>query len=47
MTFAKDFAMTTKENFVQQFTGWNQGGIFCRFMKGFGLYGQAKEHYDI
>ena len=46
-TFAKDFAMTAKDNFVQQFTGWNQGGIFCRFMKGFGLYGQAKEHYDI
>ena len=46
-TFAKDFAMTAKDNFVQQFTGWNQGGLFCRFMKGFGLYGQAKEHYDI
>ena len=46
-TFAKDFAMTAKENLVQQFTGWNQGGMFCRFMKGFGLYGQAKEHYDI
>ena len=46
-TFAKDFAMTAKDNFVQQFTGWNQGGMFCRFMKGFGLYGQAKEHYDI
>ncbi|ATV55998.1 hypothetical protein CTM53_09255 [Prevotella intermedia] len=39
--------MTAKENFVQQFTGWNQGGMFCRFMKGYGLYGQAKEHYDI
>ena len=46
-TFAKDFAMTAKDNFVQQFTGWNQGGLFCRFMKGFGLNGQAKEHYDI
>ena len=46
-TFAKDFAMTAKDNFLQQFTGWNQGGLFCRFMKGFGLYGQAKEHYDI
>ena len=22
-------------------------GMFCRFMKGFSLYGQAKEHYDI
>ncbi|ATV39269.1 hypothetical protein CTI16_04005 [Prevotella intermedia] len=21
--------------------------MFCRFMKGFGLYSQAKEHYDI
>ena len=39
--------MSAKDNFVQQFTGWNQGGLFCRFMKGFGLYGQAKEHYDI
>ena len=46
-TFAKDFAMTAKDNLLQQFTGWNQGGLFCRFMKGFGLYGQAKEHYDI
>ena len=46
-TFAKDFAMTAKDNFLQQFTGWNQGGLFCRFMKGFGLYGQVKEHYDI
>ena len=27
-TFAKDFAMTAKDNFVQQFTGWNQGGMF-------------------
>ena len=46
-TFAKDFAMTAKDNFVQQFTGWNQGGMFCRFMKGFGLYGEVKAHYDI
>ena len=46
-TFGKSFLNTAKENFVQQFTGWNQGGMFCRFMKGFGLYGQAKEHYDI
>ena len=46
-TFGKTFLNTAKENFVQQFTGWNQGGLFCRFMKGFGLYGQAKEHYDI
>ena len=46
-TFGKSFLNTAKENFVQQFTGWNQGGLFCRFMKGFGLYGQAKEHYDI
>ena len=46
-TFAKDFAMTAKENLVQQFTGWNQGGMFCRFMKGFGLYGEVKAHYDI
>ena len=46
-TFAKDFAMTAKENFVQQFTGWNQGGLFCHFMKGFGLYGEVKAHYDI
>ena len=46
-TFAKDFAMTVKDNFVQQFTGWNQGGLFCRFMKGFGLYGEVKAHYDI
>ena len=46
-TFAKDFAMTAKDNFVQQFTGWNQGGLFCRFMKGFGLYGEVKAHYDI
>ena len=46
-TFAKDFAMTAKENLVQQFTGWNQGGLFCRFMKGFGLYGEVKAHYDI
>ena len=45
-TFAKDFAMTAKDNFVQQFTGWNQG-LFCRFMKGFGLYGEVKAHYDI
>ena len=43
----KNFLNTAKENLVQQFTGWNQGGMFCRFMKGFGLYGQAKEHYDI
>ena len=46
-TFGKTFLNTAKENFLQQFTGWNQGGLFCRFMKGFGLYGQAKEHYDI
>ena len=46
-TFGKSFLNTAKENLVQQFTGWNQGGMFCRFMKGFGLYGQAKEHYDI
>ena len=46
-TFAKDFAMTAKDNFVQQFTGWNQGGMFCRFMKGFGFYGEVKTHYDI
>ena len=46
-TFGKSFLNTAKENLVQQFTGWNQGGLFCRFMKGFGLYGQAKEHYDI
>ena len=46
-TFAKDFAMTVKDNFVQQFTGWNQGGMFCRFMKGFGFYGEVKTHYDI
>ena len=46
-TFGKSFLNTAKENFLQQFTGWNQGGLFCRFMKGFGLYGQAKEHYDI
>ena len=46
-TFGKSFLNTAKDNFVQQFTGWNQGGLFCRFMKGFGLYGQAKEHYDI
>ena len=38
--------MTAKDNFVQQFTGWNQG-LFCRFMKGFGLYGEVKAHYDI
>ena len=41
-TFAKDFAVTAKENLVQQFTGWNQGGLFCRFMKGFGLYGESR-----
>lgn len=46
-TFGKSFLNTAKENLVQQFTGWNQGGMFCRFMKGFGLYGQVKEHYDI
>ena len=46
-SLGKNFLNTAKENFVQQFTGWNQGGLFCRFMKGFGLYGQAKEHYDI
>lgn len=46
-TLVKDFATTAKENLVQQFTGWNQGGMFCRFMKGFGLYGEGKAHYDI
>ena len=46
-TFGKSFLNTAKENFVQQFTGLNQEGMFCRFMKGFGLYSQAKEHYDI
>ena len=46
-TLAKDFAKTAKDNLVQQFTGWNQGGMFCRFMKGFGLYGEGKAHYDI
>ena len=46
-TFGKSFLNTAKENFVQQFTGWNQGGMFCRFMKGFGLYGEVKAHYDI
>ena len=46
-SLGKNFLNTAKENLVQQFTGWNQGGLFCRFMKGFGLYGQAKEHYDI
>ena len=39
--------MTAKDNFVQQFTGWNQGGMFCRFMKDFGFYGEVKTHYDI
>ena len=34
-TFGKSFLNTAKENLVQQFTGWNQGGMFCRFMKGF------------
>jgi len=46
-TFGKSFLNTAKENLVQQFTGWNQGGMFCRFMKGFGLYGEVKAHYDI
>ena len=46
-TFGKSFLNTAKENLVQQFTGWNQGGLFCRFMKGFGLYGEVKAHYDI
>ena len=46
-TFGKSFVNTAKENFLQQFTGWNQGGMFCRFMKGFGLYGEVKAHYDI
>ncbi|ATV51956.1 Hint domain-containing protein [Prevotella intermedia] len=46
-TFGKSFVNTAKENLLQQFTGWNQGGMFCRFMKGFGLYGEAKAHYDI
>ena len=46
-SLGKNFLNTAKQNLVQQFTGWKQGGLFCRFMKGFGLYGQAKEHYDI
>ena len=46
-TFGKSFLNTAKENLVQQFTGWNQGGMFGRFMKGFGLYGEVKTHYDI
>nr|WP_314980726.1 polymorphic toxin-type HINT domain-containing protein [uncultured Prevotella sp.] len=46
-TFGKSLLNTAKENLVQQFTGWNQGGMFCRFMKGFGLYGEVKAHYDI
>ncbi|ATV32092.1 polymorphic toxin-type HINT domain-containing protein [Prevotella intermedia] len=46
-TFGKSFLNTAKENLLQQFTGWNQGGMFCRFMKGFGLYGEVKAHYDI
>ena len=45
--FASEFIGTAKENLLQQFTGWNQGGMFCRFMKGFGLYGEIKGHYDI
>ena len=46
-TFGKSFLNTAKKNHVQQFTGWKQGGMFCRFMKGFGLYGEFKAHYDI
>ena len=46
-TFGKSFVNTAKENLLQQFTGWNQGGMFCRFMKGFGLYGEVKAHYGI
>ena len=46
-SLGKNFLNTAKENLVQQFTGWNQGGLFCRFMKGFGLYGEVKAHYDI
>ena len=46
-SLGKNFLNTAKENLVQQFTGWNQGGMFCRFMKGFGLYGEVKAHYDI
>ena len=46
-TFGKSFLNTAKKNLVQQFTGWKQGGMFCRFMKGFGLYGEFKAHYDI
>ena len=45
--FASEFIGTAKNNLLQQFTGWNQGGLFCRFMKGFGLYGEIKGHYDI
>ena len=45
--FASEFIGTAKNNLLQQFTGWNQGGLFCRFMKGFGLYGEVKAHYDI
>ncbi|WP_373732363.1 Hint domain-containing protein [Bacteroides heparinolyticus] len=46
-SLGKNFLNTAKQNLVQQFTGWNQGGMFCRFMKGFGLYGEVKAHYDI
>ena len=46
-SLGKNFLNTAKQNLVQQFTGWNQGGLFCRFMKGFGLYGEVKAHYDI
>lgn len=45
--FASEFIGTAKENLLQQFTGWKKGGLFCRFMKGFGLYGEIKGHYDI
>ncbi|WP_455062867.1 polymorphic toxin-type HINT domain-containing protein [Prevotella fusca] len=45
--FASEFIGTAKENLLQQFTGWRKGGLFCRFMKGFGLYGEIKGHYDI
>ena len=46
-SLGKNFLNTAKQNLVQQFTGWKQGGLFCRFMKGFGLYGEVKAHYDI
>lgn len=50
-TFAKelgkDFVSTAKNNLLEQFTGWNQGGLFCRLMKGFGLYGEITQYGDI